>query len=127
MTREFRNLGPARLYVPFALILLVGAAMPLWGQFTTARLGGVVTDPSGAVVAGATITVQDLGTGYTRTSTSTSAGQYLFPTLPVGNYQITVAGAGYRQYVQKGIGLSVARQPLKTFGCKWAWFHSRWL
>jgi outer membrane receptor protein involved in Fe transport len=111
MTKEFRNLWPANwcLCVSFGLILLVGAAMPVWGQFTTARLSGVVTDPSGAVVAGATITVQDLGTGYTQTSTSTSAGQYLFPTLPVGNYQITVAGAGYRQYVQKGIGLSVGQ------------------
>jgi outer membrane receptor protein involved in Fe transport len=59
------------------------------------------------VVAGAAITVQDVGTGYSQTANSTSAGQYLFPSLPVGTYQITVSMAGYNRYVQKGIVLSV--------------------
>jgi outer membrane receptor protein involved in Fe transport len=58
-------------------------------------------------VAGAAITVQDVGTGYSQTANSTSAGQYLFPSLPVGTYQITVSMAGYNRYVQKGIVLSV--------------------
>jgi outer membrane receptor protein involved in Fe transport len=89
------------------LILVFGSAMPVWAQFTTARLSGIISDPSGAVVAGAAITVQDLGTGYSKTTNSTSAGQYLFPSLPVGTYQITVSMAGYTQYVQKGIVLSV--------------------
>jgi hypothetical protein len=81
--------------------------MPGWAQYTTARLSGIVSDPSGAVVAGAAITVQDVGTGYSQTANSTSAGQYLFPSLPVGTYQITVSMAGYNRYVQKGIVLSV--------------------
>jgi outer membrane receptor protein involved in Fe transport len=59
------------------------------------------------VVAGAAIKVQDVGTGYSQTANSTSAGQYLFPSLPVGTYQITVSMAGYNRYVQKGIVLSV--------------------
>jgi hypothetical protein len=79
----------------------------VWAQFTTARLSGVVTDPSGAVVVGATVTVQDLGTGFTRTTNSTATGQYLFPSLPVGTYQVSVSMAGYKTYVQKGIVLSV--------------------
>jgi outer membrane receptor protein involved in Fe transport len=58
-------------------------------------------------VAGAAIKVQDVGTGYSQTANSTSAGQYLFPSLPVGTYQITVSMAGYNRYVQKGIVLSV--------------------
>ena len=88
-------------------LILVGSTIPMWAQYTTARVSGIVSDPSGAVVAGATITVQDLGTGYTQTTNSTSAGQYLFPSLPVGTYQITVSMAGYTRYVQKGIVLSV--------------------
>lgn len=91
----------------FGLVLVFGATVPVWGQFTTARLSGIVTDPSGAVVVGATVSVQDLGTGFTRTTNSTSTGQYLFPSLPVGTYQITVSMAGYRSYVQKGTVLSV--------------------
>ncbi|MGA2856171.1 MAG: carboxypeptidase regulatory-like domain-containing protein [Candidatus Sulfotelmatobacter sp.] len=67
----------------------------------------MVSDPSGAVVVGATVTAQDLATGFTRTTNSTSIGQYLFPSLPVGTYQITVSMAGYKTYVQKGIVLSV--------------------
>ncbi|MGA7448369.1 MAG: TonB-dependent receptor [Terriglobales bacterium] len=83
--------------------------MSMWAQYTTARLSGIITDPTGAVVAEATITVQDQGTGYTQTTKSESAGQYLFPSLPVGTYQITVSMAGYTQYVQKGVGLSVGQ------------------
>jgi outer membrane receptor protein involved in Fe transport len=111
MKTEFRRILPAGWFICFSLglIFVFGPGMPLWGQFTTARLSGIVTDPSGAVVAGATIAVQDLGTRYTQATSSTSAGQYLFPTLPVGTYQITVSGAGYNQYVQKGIGLSVGQ------------------
>jgi hypothetical protein len=78
-------------------------------QYTTARLSGVITDSSGAVVVGATITIRDVGTGYTQTTSSTPAGQYAFPSLPVGNYQITVSMAGYTSYVQKGIVLSLGQ------------------
>ncbi|MGA9445899.1 MAG: carboxypeptidase regulatory-like domain-containing protein [Candidatus Sulfotelmatobacter sp.] len=83
--------------------------MPVWAQYTTARLSGIVSDPSGAVVAAATITVQEVGTGYTQSTNSTSGGQYLFPSLPVGTYQITVSMAGYTSYVQKGIVLSLGQ------------------
>ena len=111
MNRKFRNLLPAHWFIcfSFGLMLVFGLTMPVWAQYTTARLSGIVTDPSGAVVAGATITVQDVGTGYTQTTKSTSVGQYLFPSLPVGNYQITVSETGYTQYVQKGIVLSVGQ------------------
>jgi hypothetical protein len=109
MKRKFRNLLPAYWFICFSLgiTLIIGSNMPVWAQFTTARLSGIVSDPSGAVVAGATVTVQDLGTSYTQTTKSGPAGQYLFPSLPVGTYQITVSMAGYTQYVQKGIVLSV--------------------
>lgn len=90
-------------------ILLLTSAISSWAQYTTARLAGIVTDPSGAVVSGATIAVQDVGTGYVQTTTSTVAGQYLFPSLPVGNYQITVSMPGYTSYVQKGIVLSLGQ------------------
>lgn len=111
MNRKFRNLLPAHWFIcfSFGLMLVFGPTMPAWAQYTTARLSGIVTDPSGAVVPGATITVQDIGTGYTQTTKSTSVGQYLFPSLPVGGYQITVSVTGYTQYVQKGIVLSVGQ------------------
>jgi hypothetical protein len=100
-----------------ALILVSGLATPAWTQYTTARLSGIVTD-SQAMVAGATVTVQDLATGYTQTATSTTAGQYLFPSLPVGTYQITVSMAGYAGYVQKGIVLSVGQATTQNVSLK---------
>jgi outer membrane receptor protein involved in Fe transport len=111
MNRKFRDLLPAHWFIcfSFGLMLIFGPTMLVQAQYTTARLSGIVTDPSGAVVAGATITVQDVGTEYTQTTKSTSVGQYLFPSLPVGNYQITVSVTGYTQYVQKGIVLSVGQ------------------
>jgi outer membrane receptor protein involved in Fe transport len=111
MKREFRSPLPTRWFICFSIgfILVFGATMPVWGQFTTARLSGVVSDPSDAVVAGATVAVQDLGTGYTKTTKTEATGQYLFPSLPVGTYQITVSATGYTRYVQKGIVLSVGQ------------------
>jgi hypothetical protein len=91
----------------FAFFLLLGMTAAGWCQFTTARLSGNVADSSGAVLSGASVTVQELGTGYTKTTKTEADGRYAFPTLPVGTYQITVSVSGYNSYVQKGIVLSV--------------------
>jgi outer membrane receptor protein involved in Fe transport len=111
MKKKSRNRLLAPWFISFsvAVILVCGSAAPLRAQYTTARLSGTVSDPTGAVVAGATVTVQDVGTGYSQTATSTDAGEYLFPSLPVGNYQIKVSVAGYTTYVQKGIVLSLGQ------------------
>ncbi len=109
MKRKSRNLPSWFISFSVAVILVCGSTVPLRAQYTTARLSGIVSDPTGAVVAGATVTVQDVGTGYSQTTSSTNAGQYLFPSLPVGNYQITVSVAGYTSYVQKGIALSLGQ------------------
>src|SRR5579863_2090528 len=109
MKRPYRNLLFRNWTVCLlvGLILAVGSTMQVWAQFTTARLSGFVTDPSDAVVPGATVTVQDFETGYTLATKSTLAGHYLFPSLPVGTYQLMVSMEGYTKYVQKGIVLSV--------------------
>ena len=99
MKKECRNLLLAPWFVSFsvAVILVCGSAAPLRAQYTTARLSGIVSDATGAVVPGAKVTVQDVGTGYSQTTTSTDAGQYLFPSLPVGNYDIKVSDGRVHQ------------------------------
>ncbi len=111
MKREFSYRTPTQALICFSLglILVFGSPTTVWAQYTTARLSGAVSDPSGAMVAGATVAVEDLGTGYNQTTNTTSTGQYLFPSLPVGTYQITVSVTGYNRYVQKGIVLSVGQ------------------
>ncbi len=98
------------LFKPFVLAFLLLAflgGIPAAGQYTTASLGGTVEDPAGAVVPDATVTVQNEGTGLTRTVTSQPNGEFLFPALPVGNYKLTVAKPGFTTYVQTGIVLTV--------------------
>ena len=53
--------------------------------------------------------MEQAGTGYKQEVKSGAAGEYLFPSLPVGSYQLTVEMAGFSTYVQKGIGLEVGQ------------------
>jgi hypothetical protein len=78
-------------------------------QFTTARLSGVVSDTSGGVIPGATVIVKEELTGYTQTVTTGAAGEYLFPSLPIGTYELTASMSGFSKYVQKGIVLAVGQ------------------
>jgi Carboxypeptidase regulatory-like domain len=89
------------------LVLAAGLGAHAWAQFTTARLGGTVVDPSGLALAGATVTVKDELTTYKRDTTTNSSGEYLFPVLPVGSHQVTVTMTGFVPYAQKGIVLQV--------------------
>jgi hypothetical protein len=94
-----------------ALSLLAAAlwSVPALAQFTTAQLSGIVTDNADAAVAGANVTVQEVQTGYKQTVKTRAAGEYLFPSLPVGNYELTVDMTGFSSYVQKGIVLTVGQ------------------
>lgn len=90
-----------------ALLLVFLTGIPVAGQYTTASLGGTVEDPAGAVVPDATVTVQNEGTGLTKTIATQPNGEFLFPALPVGNYKLTVTKQGFTTYVQTGIVLAV--------------------
>jgi hypothetical protein len=91
----------------FEIVLVCGLTMPMLAQFTTGRLSGTVLDPSGLALPGATVTAQNELTSYKEGTTTNSSGEYLFPILPVGSYQITVTMTGFDTYVQKGIALQV--------------------
>lgn len=64
-------------------------------QVNTGTLSGQVTDPSGAVVKAATLTIKNDATGYERTVESAGDGNYVFPDLPIGNYTLTVSATGF--------------------------------
>ena len=103
------------LAVICAVALLGLSAAPAWGQagVSTGTIVGQVLDPSGASVAGATVTLTDKGTGATRTSTTGDTGRYVFTEIPLGNYDITVTKEGFsqakiaNQEVQVGESLTV--------------------
>lgn len=63
---------------------------------TTGALTGTVTDPSGAVIAGATVTATNVGTGQERTDATDANGSYKFSLLSAGNYSMKFSAAGFK-------------------------------
>ncbi len=89
----------------FAVLLLVSAGA-CFAQ-STATLSGTVTDPSGAVVPGAQVTVHSLATGLDRQVTTDSAGLYVAPSLEPGDYQVQAKAAGFSVYTVQKVTLQV--------------------
>jgi hypothetical protein len=102
-----------RLVRAFCLLTLTllstaGAAV---AQQATAELNGRVTDSSGAVLPGVSVTATQTATGLVRSVVTDGAGNYLIPNLPTGPYRLEVALQGFKSYVQTGIVLQVGATP----------------
>jgi hypothetical protein len=85
------------------VLLLPGS---IRAQFSSADVLGTVTDATGAVLTGATVTIKNTGTGITRTAETSKTGEYLFTPLQIGTYEVTVEAKGFRKYVAKNITLT---------------------
>jgi hypothetical protein len=77
----------------------------LWAQAIFATLTGVVTDPSGAVVANAKVTLRDAGSGSERNTVTDNQGYYSLPSVPVGNYILSVEAPGFQTYRATNIAM----------------------
>jgi hypothetical protein len=100
-----------RLAALFVAIILPTAH--IHAQATTASIHGTVTDPSGAVLAKATVTALNTSTGISNTQMTDSKGYFLFPDLHIGGpYSVTVEVQGFQRFTATGIilNLSSARQ-----------------
>src|SRR6266571_2752664 len=85
-------------------------SLSLFSQLSTGTISGVVQDTSGAVIAGAMVTVRNVDTGAARTLTSDEGGRYVVPVLPVGNYEVRGQQAGFKTEIRSGITLTVGRE-----------------
>jgi len=95
---------------------LIAAVFTLILSFSThtlaqgnASLTGTVADPTGATVAGATVTATNVGTNVDTTTQTNDNGYYRFPTLPVGNYKISVQAAGFKGIQVQDVILTVGQ------------------
>ena len=79
----------------------------VWAQTTTGAIRGIVTDESGAVLPGVTVTLKGPATAGTPTTTTNEAGVYRFPNLAPGVYQITTELSGFATSTQTGIQVSL--------------------
>jgi hypothetical protein len=83
-------------FLLFAAALLLTSAQFALAQTGNGGLTGTVTDPSGGVISGATVTVTSLGTGQSRTTTTDSNGSYTFGLLNAGDYKVTFSANGFK-------------------------------
>jgi hypothetical protein len=87
-------------------LFLIGAA---FGQTDRGTITGTVSDPTGAVVANAPIQVKNTQTGTVYTGATSATGNYTFPQLPPGTYEMTVAVPGFKNFIRQNIIVQVTQ------------------
>src|ERR687884_1996093 len=97
-----------KLVILAVAVVLAVAAQQVYAQ-GNATLTGAVTDPNGAVVAGATVKATNTATNTSYDTQTTDAGLYRFPTLPVGIYKISVEAAGFKSAQVENVVLTVGQ------------------
>ena len=99
----------------FTLVAAVMLALtPAYAQ-NFGEFAGSVTDPSGAVIAGATVTITNDATGVSRTAETNEAGNYTVPFLNPGTYTITAESEGFRTARTAGLVLQVGATVRNNF------------
>ncbi len=103
-----------KLALSLLVVVCVVSALPMWGQSSsTGTVVGSVTDQTGAVVAGATVTLTDIATNTLRTTATNAAGRYIFVDVTPGTDSITVSKPGFattkagNQEIKVGAALTV--------------------
>ena len=98
-----------RFVTVLILAFLSFALAPLVSAQDSAAISGTVTDPSGAIVAGANVTATNADTGMVRTMVTDNTGRYRVVSLPVGLYEVHVKQSGFPEAVRMGINLVVGQ------------------
>src|SRR5215468_12008717 len=87
--------------------LLLSLSISVFGQGAEAVLTGTVTDPNGEAIPAVKVIAHNAATGVATNAVSNSAGIYLFPALPPGEYQLTVERTGFQKLIRSGVLLEV--------------------
>src|SRR5262245_31760917 len=95
-----------RLRMVLAFVVLTAAS--LVGQTFRGTILGTVTDPSGALVSGAKVTVKNVATGLERSTQTSPDGSYSLPELPIGTYTVTITQTGFQTSSTTGVAVDVS-------------------
>jgi len=106
---------PLLRFAGVILILLCAWSGSGPAQVTTATFYGIVTDPTGAVVPGANVTLIHEGTSAAIARTTDAAGEFAFDFLRVGSYTLRIEARGFKKYESRGIELASAQTIRQTF------------
>lgn len=96
-----------RFIVAFFVVFAGAMVAFSQSQATTGLIQGVVTDPNGAVVSGASITLKNVNTGFERTVSTNSDGFFTAPLLPLGRYRVTAAASGFSTTVLENVEVTI--------------------
>jgi hypothetical protein len=99
--------GSRSLSLAIVALAILVAAPWAGAQSTGGRIRGTVSDPSGAAVGAAKVTLINEATNVTRDAETGANGEYLFIEVPVGSYEIDVNQQGFKKYARKGVGLDL--------------------
>src|ERR1700686_21393 len=99
-------------YVRLGVVVLgtLFLCVPAFAQGSFGRILGTVTDQSGGVVSGATVTIVDIDRGVTKTLVSNDVGEYSAPTLQAGNYKVRGEAKGFKVTERQNIVLEVGKE-----------------
>jgi len=98
-----------KVLVPLVLLFFSCLYTPFSIGQVSANLSGVITDPSGAAISGASVKVNSLDTGVSRIADTDAGGRYRFFALPVGLYELRVTKEGFAEGIRSGIRLAVGQ------------------
>src|SRR5262245_32528705 len=87
-------------------LLLVAAVRPANAQVLYGSVVGTVTDPSGAVIPGASVTLTSKQIGVNRTDKTDEGGRYSFVNVLPGNYDVTVNATGFKAFVAQALDVT---------------------
>src|SRR6516225_5760829 len=96
-----------KLVSQVAVLLLSASAA--FGQTVLATVTGTITDPAGAVVASAPVTLKNVETGQVYAAASSDAGNYTVPQVPIGDYNLTVTSPGFKTYSHTNFHLAAGQ------------------
>src|SRR5208283_5056456 len=112
MQSKTREVGYSGMRWLGSILLLVSlwvrVSLTASAQTTVGSITGVVSDPTGAVVPGAKVTLTDINKGYTYPAVADTVGRYVISNLPASNYKLAVEAPGFKSSTQEGIVLDVA-------------------
>jgi len=95
--------------IKLVLLASLASSSALLAQTGLATVTGTITDQTGAVMSGVTVTAKQVATGTTVTAASSETGNYTIPQLRVGDYEISVEQAGFKTFRREGLSLSAAQ------------------
>jgi len=109
----YKRTATLRVAICFALLPLIGlfVGSAAWAQIKSGTIVGTVTDPSGAAVAGATVSVVNENTNVATSTVSGESGEFTVPYLAAGSYMVVVEkpGSGFTKYVATKIAVTTAQ------------------